>query len=126
MTDRRKNVGQSGEDLAADFLRKQGYKLLQRNYRCASGEIDLVAQDGKELVFVEVRTKQRPCLFRPEESMDRRKALRLVRLGEYYLTSTQHEEVPWRIDLVAVELTTEGKPARIEHFKNATSGIVTP
>ncbi len=126
MTDHRKSVGQSGEAVAATFLRKQGYRLLQRNYRCTLGEIDLIVQDGEELVFVEVRTKQRPCLFRPEESIDRRKALRLVKLGEYYLASTKHLEVPWRIDLVVVELTPDGEPVRIEHFQNATSGIVTP
>jgi len=126
VTDHRKSVGQSGEAVAATFLRKQGYRLLQRNYRCTLGEIDLIVQDGEELVFVEVRTKQRPCLFRPEESIDRRKALRLVKLGEYYLASTKHLEVPWRIDLVVVELTPDGEPVRIEHFQNATSGIVTP
>jgi len=127
VTDHRKSVGQSGEAVAATFLRKQGYRLLQRNYRCTLGEIDLIVQDGEELVFVEVRTKQRPCLFRPEESIDRRKALRLVKLGEYYLASTKHLEVPWTNRSGRRRaLPPDGEPVRIEHFQNATSGIVTP
>lgn len=124
MTDARREIGRLGEDLAAGYLQKRGYQLIQRNYRCPLGELDLVVEKGDELVFVEVRTKQQPCLFRPEETITRHKAVRLIKLGEQYLAS-KNQERPWRIDLIAVELDRHGDLARVEHFKDATSGVVT-
>ncbi|MGI5837035.1 MAG: YraN family protein [Chloroflexota bacterium] len=124
MTDVRHEIGRHGEDIAARYLQESGYRLIQRNYRCSLGELDLVAEDGDDLVFVEVRTKQQPCLFRPEETVSRHKSTRLIRLGEQYLAS-KNQQRPWRIDVIAVELDRQGKLARIEHFIDATSGVVT-
>lgn len=123
MTDRRQEDGRLGEQLAAEQLLRAGYKLLDRNYRCALGELDLVAERQGELVFVEVRTKRQPCLFRPEESISRAKALRLIRLAEYYMSATSQGERPWRIDVIAVELSPDGSKARLEHFVDATGGL---
>ncbi|HEX2987267.1 MAG TPA: YraN family protein [Chloroflexota bacterium] len=123
MTDQRHRDGRAGEQLAAEHLAAGGYRLLDRNYRCSLGELDLVAERKGELVFVEVRTKRQPCLFRPEESISRDKALRLMRLAEYYMAATGQEDRPWRIDVVAVELRPDGSKARLEHFANATAAM---
>lgn len=123
--DGRHSIGRRGEELAAAYLEKRGCRIVRRNYRCPLGELDLVVEDGDELVFVEVRTKQQPCLFQPEETITRNKALRLMRLGEQYLAATRQQR-PWRVDLIAVELDRHSLLVRIEQFKDATSGVVTP
>jgi Holliday junction resolvase-like predicted endonuclease len=83
-----------------------------------------VVQGDEGIVFVEVRTKRRPCLFSPEETITYSKARRLVRLAEHYLVATSQEESPWRVDLVAVELGSRGEPVRIERFRDATADLV--
>lgn len=124
VTDIRREIGHLGEKIAARYLQEKGYQVVQRNYRCSLGEIDLVVEDGSDLVFVEVRTKQQPCLFKPEESITRQKTVRLIRLGEQYMASGNQQR-SWRIDVIAVELDHQGNLARIEHFRDATSGVVT-
>ena len=98
--------------------------MVARNYRCPLGELDLVADGPEGLLFVEVRTRRRPCLVRPEETITRAKALRLVRLAEWYLAATGQEERSWRVDLIAVELGADGKLIRVDRFKDATSDVV--
>lgn len=123
MTDRRHATGRRGEDLAARYLEKEGLKVVQRNYRCALGEIDLVAEGAEGLVFVEVRTKSQPCLVRPEETITRPKAHRLVRLAQWYLAATGQEDRPWQVDVIAVELSAAGGLIGIERFRDAVSGV---
>lgn len=124
MTADRQRTGRSGEDLAARFLEKAGCRVVARNYRCPVGELDLVVEGPEGLVFVEVRTKSQPCLLHPEETITRGKALHLLRSAEWYLSATGQEDRPWRVDLIAVELSAEGKPVRIERILDATSGVV--
>jgi putative endonuclease len=124
MTRERKDTGQKGEDLAAEYLLGKGYRILCRNYRCHIGEIDLVAEHAGEVVIVEVRTKRAPCMVRPEETITPAKATRLVRLAEHYLVSTGQDERPWRVDVVAIEIGPEGKPVRIEQYQDAVADIV--
>jgi putative endonuclease len=123
VSDRRHEDGRFGEQLAAEQLVARGYRLLERNYRCPLGELDLITEKQGELVFVEVRTKRQPCLFRPEDSISLDKARRLVRLAEYYMATSGRGDGPWRIDVVAVELGPDGSKARIEHFPDATAAM---
>lgn len=110
--------------MAAQHLEKRGYRIVERNYRCPLGEIDLIARDAEGMVFVEVRTKRRPTLFSPEESVTPAKAHRLVRLAEHYLAGTGQEDLPWRVDVVAVELGPKDAVLRIEQIENAVSDVV--
>lgn len=123
MTTRRQQTGRTGEDLAARFLEREGCRVVARNYRCPVGELDLVVDGPEGLVIVEVRTRQLPCLVRPEETITRSKAMHLVRAAQWYLASTGQEDRPWRVDLVAVELSSGGEPLRMQRFRDATSGI---
>ena len=115
-------LGDWGEDAVGKFLEKQGYQILDRNYRCRWGEIDLVARDGRELVFIEVRTRRSNAFGTPQESMTEAKAGRLVAACEDYLENHVDEkargETAWRIDLVAVH-PSRGRAPRIEHVRHA-------
>jgi putative endonuclease len=114
----RKDLGAQGEQLAAGHLVRQGYRLLARNHRTPLGELDVIAQDGPEVVFVEVKTRLDDESL-PEESVNPRKVGRLARLAEAYLVSEGRDESMWRIDVVAVVLDRRGQLRRLEHFKNA-------
>ena len=118
----RKNLGDSGERVAAMFLEQRGYKIIARNWRSPTriGEMDLIAQDADGLAFVEVRTRRGDANGTPEESLTPRKRQRLIQVAEEFLQA--HEEyidLAWRIDLVAIEIDRAGKIARMEIIKSA-------
>jgi putative endonuclease len=112
--DSRRAVGKNGEDLAAEHLRRKGYKILERNWRNGAGELDIVARHRDELVFVEVRTIDRALFGLPEESVGPAKQRKLARLATAYVQHTKHEG-EWRIDVVAID--RDG----IRHIENAVS-----
>jgi len=116
---KRRDTGILGEKLAKDFLRKKGYHILETNYRCPEGEIDIVARQKDFLVFIEVRTKTSLEFGSPEESITSAKMKRLRATASHYRQT--HDNLPssWRIDMVAVELDQNRKPSRIELIENA-------
>ena len=118
----RRDVGRLGEKLARGFLEEQGFRILETNYRCPEGEIDIVAQHQDCLVFVEVRTKTSQDFGHPEESITRTKKARLIATALSYLQSHKWpESASLRIDFVAVELDQNGQPSRIELIKSAVN-----
>ena len=118
---KRRDTGIRGEKLARDFLKKRGYRILETNYRCPKGEIDIVAKHKDFLVFTEVRTKTSLAFGSPEESITLAKKARMKTAAFYY--RQEHDRLPplWRIDVVAVELDQMGKTTRIELIENAVS-----
>ncbi len=123
MTIKRLQVGQAGEQAARDHLKRSGFKLVQSNYRCPLGEIDIIARDKNVTVIVEVRTKTGSAYGAPEESITKEKARRLNRLALYYLQNVCRREVPCRIDLVAVMLNKDDlSVVRLNHIKGILSG----
>jgi putative endonuclease len=121
MNDLRRTTGLAGEQLAASWLERAGLRILCRNYRCAGGEIDLVAEERGELVFVEVRTRRSGGMVSPEESVDSRKQRRIVRTAEHYLQSIGGHDRAWRIDVVAVEVDRAGRVERLDHLRSVVS-----
>ncbi len=119
MAENRKRTGDLGEKLARQYLLKNGYEILEQNYRCSIGEIDIVARDSDSLAFVEVRTKRSSQFGTPEESITTTKKTKLIELAQSYLQ--EHADVPdhWRIDVVAVEIGKGNRVSRIELIKNA-------
>ncbi len=115
---KRRVTGIRGEKLAQDFVRKKGYRILETNYRCPEGEIDIIARDKDSLVFIEVRTKTSLDFGTPEESITPAKKERMRATALHYL-QTHHLSPSWRIDVVAVELSQAGKLSRIELITNA-------
>ena len=116
---KRRNVGILGEKLARDFLKKRGYRILESNYRCPEGEMDIVARHKDSLVFVEVRTKRSLEFGSPEESITPTKMEKLRAVAAYYRQT--HDNLPalWRIDVVAVQMDQKDKLLRIELIENA-------
>ena len=111
-------VGGSGEEIAAAFLRGLGYVILTRNYRKRFGEIDIVAEEGDTLVFVEVKTRTSDAFGSPLEAVDGRKQQRMARAALDYLSARKLHGRPARFDVVAVRLRGREQP-RIEHVRNA-------
>ncbi|NTU79144.1 MAG: YraN family protein [Chloroflexales bacterium] len=119
MPSARAALGRLGEDAAAAHLARAGYTLITRNWRCPGGEIDLVALIDGQVVFVEVRTR-RGGQWRPEESIGAAKTGRLRALAYAYLEHAgMSAEIPWRIDVIAVELDTAGHITRLEQIPYA-------
>lgn len=118
----RQEIGKLGEKLALRHLKKRGYRILDRNFRCRRGEIDIVATQKDYLVFVEVRTKTTAAFGTPEESITQTKKDHLIAAALTYIS--EHQKLPplWRIDVVAVELDQKGKSKRIEIIENAVGG----
>lgn len=118
-----RRLGNFGEAAAAAHLTRQGYHLLERQWRCTAGEIDLVARQGEQLVFVEVRTRRGGSYGSPEESITSDKQTRLIALAYAYLAAHDLEETtPWRIDVVAVEVDSGGRVCRLNHLIHAVEG----
>lgn len=117
----RRTLGRLGEDAALAYLQAQGYILIERNWRCRAGELDLVMQAGSELVFVEVRARRGAAAGTPAESLTATKQARLIALGEHYL-ATLPEPLAWRIDVVLLELDRQGRVLLLEHLPNAIEG----
>ncbi len=112
-------TGILGEKLALGVLKKRGYRILETNFRCREGEIDIVAKQRDWLVFVEVRAKRSLTFGTPEESLSPRKQARVRRAAKRYLQ--MHKGLPesWRIDFVGIELSQEGKAERITVIESA-------
>lgn len=116
---KRKEKGNLGESLARDFLKRKGYRILETNYRCQFGEIDIIACFQDYLVFIEVRTKSSLNYGTPEESITATKIQHLERAVANYQQNHLNLPTLWRADLVAVELDGRNQLKRIEHIENA-------
>ena len=118
MSPGRRALGAFGERLAAAHLEAKGYRIRARNFRCREGEIDIVAEDGDCLVFVEVRTRRGDAFGTPAESVTVAKERRLLTVARAYLQ--EHPDVPvnQRIDVVAVELS-RGRLLAVQHIEGA-------
>jgi putative endonuclease len=106
----RKATGDSAEQLACRYLQTQGLKLLQRNFYCRGGEIDLVMQHGDSLVFVEVRYRQHTTYGRAAETISERKQSRVIRCAQYYINLHQRWNTATRFDVVSIE----GEPGQLQ------------
>ncbi|HEX9075578.1 MAG TPA: YraN family protein [Anaerolineae bacterium] len=116
----RKNLGESGERVAALFLEQRGYKIIARNFRTRGGELDLIAQDADGLAFVEVRTRRGDSLGAPEESLTASKRRKLLTTAQQFLGAyPQYADCAWRIDFVAIQLDRAGRIERMQVIKGA-------
>ncbi len=121
MSKQRQKLGRWGEDLAARHLQAANYRIVERNYRCPAGEMDLIASYQAEWGFVEVKPRRGDSYGRPEDAITKSKAGRLVQVAETYLQEHQLSDVDWRIDVIAIELDSKGKFLRLEQIENAVN-----
>lgn len=115
----RRWFGTRSERAAARFLRKLGYRILTRNFRCEIGEIDLIALDGDCIVFVEVRSTEHADLTRPALSVDHAKQRRLTKLALYYLKRRNLLNHAARFDVLAVGWPAGSSEPKMAHYANA-------
>lgn len=114
-----RSLGNAGENMAATYLLEHGYKISERNYRCPIGEMDIVAFDGDELVFVEVKTRTSLRYGYPYQAVDYRKQQRYYRISAFYRAShPQYADLNCRFDIIEVYLLNNDTQ-NINHIKNA-------
>ena len=97
-----RRVGSHGEDIAAAYLKKSGYKVLQRNFNCRFGEVDIIARDGDYIVFVEVKARADTSFGAPREAVDWHKQQRIIKCANAWLTIKKQYGAPVRFDVVEV------------------------
>lgn len=109
-----RELGILGERLASESLARRGYTIVERGWRTARGEVDIVARDGECWVFVEVKARRGHAAGLPEEALTPRKIARLIDLAQAYLAEHALVDVDWRLDLVAIELNAKGGVERLD------------
>jgi putative endonuclease len=102
--------------LAADYLIVRGYKIIERNFICSLGEIDIIAREGEDLVFIEVRSRHSAVGLDPAFSVNRRKQRKIIQVAQVYLDKHYRADPPCRFDVV---LVTVGPPAEVELIPDA-------
>ena len=119
MSDHRQSLGNRGEAYAADYLAARRYAILERNWHCPRGELDLVTERDGQVIFVEVRTRQTDRLGTPEESITPAKRAKLIAAAQTYLDAHDQTDRDWRIDVVAIEVGSRGEVTRCTVIENA-------
>lgn len=120
MSDGRVKLGRRGEELAARELTRRGYEIVTRNWRCQSGEVDVIARRGETWYFFEVRTRRGREFGTPEESVTRAKQQRMIDVALTYLGEHDIYDVDWRVGFVAVEMGRTGRLQRLEIYDSIT------
>ncbi|MBN1381932.1 MAG: YraN family protein [Deltaproteobacteria bacterium] len=113
MNNLRAKTGKQGEDIAAAYLKKAGYRIIERNYRCIFGEMDIVARDGNTTVFVEVKSRRSDRFGEPQASVGPAKQKKLSMISMHYLKNKDLLDRNARFDVVAVKLTPDGHEVKL-------------
>lgn len=120
MTKTTKNLGDFGEAEAVLYLSSKGYEILERNFRCRIGEIDIITKEGETFVFVEVKTKSNLNFGLPEEMVNNKKQQKIIKIAQFWLKENEKENTDWRIDVLAI--ISEGGVNNFKLIKNAVEG----
>ena len=110
-------LGKEGERVAERYLQKKGYKLVERNYRCTVGELDLIVLDRRVLVFVEVKTRTGYAFGSPLEAVEFRKQRKMIQAAQFYMAEKRLQQRDARFDVVGVSWA--GREPLVEHIENA-------
>ena len=122
MPSHKRKLGDLGEKIAADYLKERDYQIIETNYQKPWGEIDIIVQNNKEVIFVEVKTRtvSKGQSLSPEENVGFDKKQKVIRTAQTYLLEKKYPlETSWQIDVIAVELNLQTKKANLKHIKNA-------
>jgi putative endonuclease len=110
-------LGQQGERIAEQYLKSKGYKLVERNYRCAAGELDLIVLDRRVVVFVEVKTRTGQGFGTPLEAVEIRKQRKMIQAAQFFMSAKGLHQRDARFDVVGVSWI--GRDPVVEHIENA-------
>jgi len=111
--------GRHAEDAAATYLESNGLTIIDRNYRFMKAEVDIVAYQGQEIVFVEVRSQKSDTFGRPEETVSQAKQKQVIQAAEAWLYEKRMEGARVRFDVVSIITNYDGNKSEITHFRNA-------
>jgi putative endonuclease len=115
----KKQVGDKGEDIAADFLKDKGYNIIQRNYRCRYGEIDIIAEHDRTIIFAEVRTRRTETFGSPQGSITSSKIDKISKTALCYIQEKNLIEQACRFDVIAITYSKGSQKPNIIHIENA-------
>jgi putative endonuclease len=113
----KQRLGKSGEDLAVSFLKKNGFEILERNYRFGHKEIDIIGKDENTIVFIEVKTGRSKNFGAPQERVNLKKQKSMIEVAQDYIQKNDLRDFDFRFDVVAIEFEKGNR--KIEHIKNA-------
>lgn len=113
-----KSLGQIGEELASRYLQRAGYKILERNYKKGWGEVDIIAQKEKKIVFFEVKCLKSKQIS-PEDQATKEKIKKISKVAQFYI-NLKHPDKDWQIDLIAIDFQTENK-CKLRHIENISN-----
>lgn len=116
----KQEIGKLGEDIATNFLTEKGYAILDRNFECRQGEIDIIAKDKEEMVFIEVKTRTSNKYGAPSEAVNKIKQKHMLQSIKYYLYIKGLSEKFIRIDVIEVYI--KGNIVKVNHIKQAFEG----
>ncbi|KJS02960.1 MAG: hypothetical protein VR68_01980 [Peptococcaceae bacterium BRH_c4a] len=119
LTRERISLGRAGEEYAAKYLQKRGFRIVERNFRCKLGELDIVARDGPFLVFTEVRSMTGKAFGSPQESITDKKKKKLRQVAQFYAKFRNVGDTPMRFDVVAITADSGGNVIKLDHIVNA-------
>ncbi len=123
MTQKRLVTGKQGEEIALQHLRENGYKILEKNFRCKLGEIDIIARDQHIVVFIEVRTKissSVPSAYGPPyNSVTSHKQRQVKRVALFYISRHNLVNTQFRFDVIGITLNSQGEKPHLDHIQNA-------
>lgn len=117
MSDKRKHLGIKGEEYAANFLTENGYSIIHRNYRCKSGEIDIIARQDQTLVFLEVKARSSNLFGSPATAVTVRKQQQIARVAQEFLARENLFDTAARFDVISILF--DGQKPDITHIPNA-------
>jgi len=119
-----KKLGELGEAIARNYLKKKGYSILESNFKRKWGEIDIIGKKKGKIIFFEVKCIFESPGFLPEDKITLKKRKQLAKMAQVYLSENKFPfSVPCQIDIITIELIPKKKKARIRHYKNAVEDI---
>ncbi len=116
----KKLLGNSGEAIASAYLKRQGYRIVERNFKARYGEIDIICLHGSTLVFVEVKTRIGRSFGLPEEAVTRRKLREVIQTAEFFVSTHTGLRESYRIDVIGIELDETEQVVYFNHIENVT------
>jgi putative endonuclease len=117
-----KELGVFGEEFACQKLVQRGYIIRQRNWHCRWGEIDIVALDQEQIVFIEVKTRSNERFGTAEDAFNRSKRKKFVQSAKSYLLDNDLFDMDWRCDMIAIHCRLDGQIIRFDHYHDAIEG----
>ena len=119
MTRQRQSIGRHGEELAQKYLRQKHYKIVEKNFRCKSGELDIIAKEKNVVVFVEVRTKTSTRYGPAYNSVTYSKQKQVKRVAQFYISKYNLVNTQFRFDVIGITLTPQTGEYHLDHIQNA-------